>query len=53
MIRCARLDEAQIVTTIVSAAYGHYVKRIGRKPAPMIDDYDRRIAADSARSTRH
>lgn len=45
MIRRAGPDEARIVTAIVSAAYGHYVERIGREPAPMLDDYDRRIAA--------
>ncbi len=30
---------------LVDAAYGHYVVRMGRKPAPMLDDYAARIAA--------
>lgn len=28
---------------IVAAAYGVYVERIGRRPAPMDDDYDERL----------
>ena len=29
----------QTVATLVNAAYGHYVERIGFAPRPMLDDY--------------
>jgi len=45
MIRAARPDEAASIQSIVLAAYGHYVERIGKPPGPMHDDYERRIAA--------
>jgi len=32
------------VATLVNAAYGHYVERIGRLPRPMTDDYAEVIA---------
>lgn len=48
MIRPATRDEAPVIAAIVDAAYGHYVARIGRKPMPMIDDYDRRVADGQA-----
>lgn len=35
-------DDARI-REIVAAAYGVYVERIGRRPAPMNDDYAARI----------
>lgn len=28
------------MSAVVTAAYGHYVERIGRRPAPMNDDYE-------------
>lgn len=31
---------------LAQAAYGHYVQRVGRKPGPMVDDYDARVAED-------
>lgn len=36
-----RADAADVVTvaTLVNAAYGHYVERIGFLPRPMCDDY--------------
>lgn len=46
LIRAAQAHEAPIVATLLDAAYGHYTARIGREPAPMLDDYDRRIAAE-------
>jgi ribosomal protein S18 acetylase RimI-like enzyme len=46
MIRSARPDDAVSVRSLVLAAYGHYVERIGKPPGPMHDDYQRRIAAD-------
>jgi len=47
-IRLARADEAGTVRDLVRAAYAHYVPRIGREPAPMTDDYARRIADGQA-----
>jgi GNAT superfamily N-acetyltransferase len=46
MIRKARVDEAQAVRDLVRAAYQHYVPVIGQEPAPMVDDYPARIAAN-------
>jgi ribosomal protein S18 acetylase RimI-like enzyme len=37
--RPATPDDLPAVKSIVEAAYGHYVARIGRKPGPMLDDY--------------
>ncbi|MGH2616177.1 MAG: GNAT family N-acetyltransferase [Thermomicrobiales bacterium] len=45
MIRAALPDDADAVRAIVQDAYGHYVARIGMRPGPMRDDYDRRIDA--------
>lgn len=42
-IRPARLDEVDALSTIVQRAYEGYVARIGRRPAPMDDDYVARI----------
>jgi ribosomal protein S18 acetylase RimI-like enzyme len=44
LIRLARPADRHAVETIVAAAYGHYVQRIGRKPGPMLDDYATLIA---------
>lgn len=38
-IRPAILADEPFVTLIVEQAYGHYIERIGRKPAPMTDNY--------------
>jgi N-acetylglutamate synthase-like GNAT family acetyltransferase len=46
VIRKARLEEADAVRSVVVAAYQHYIRVIGRPPAPMTDDYAARIAAD-------
>ena len=46
MIRPARPDEADAVRDVVLAAYQRYVAVIGTEPAPMLDDYAVRIAAD-------
>jgi GNAT superfamily N-acetyltransferase len=45
MIRLATADDARRVETIARYAYGHYVLRIGREPAPMLADYSAQIAA--------
>lgn len=44
LIRLAEPYEASVIAAIVDAAYGHYVPRIGVKPFPMVDDYDKRVA---------
>ena len=38
-IRPAQLADASAITACVAAAYRHYVDRIGKPPAPMLDDY--------------
>lgn len=48
MIRLAHADDANAVRALVADAYGHYIARIGKPPGPMLDDYDRRIAAHQA-----
>jgi GNAT superfamily N-acetyltransferase len=44
-IRPARPDESTQASALVQRAYGHYVERIGRRPAPMKDDYDALVSA--------
>jgi ribosomal protein S18 acetylase RimI-like enzyme len=39
VIRRASEPDTQEIERIVSAAYKHYVSRIGKSPAPMTDDY--------------
>ena len=43
ILRRARADDVPAMHDIVERAYGGYVERIGRRPAPMDDDYDERI----------
>jgi GNAT superfamily N-acetyltransferase len=38
-IRLARAADCAAVRSLVHAAYGHYVARIGREPGPMAADY--------------
>ena len=38
-IRLAAADDESDVRACVDAAYGPYVKRIGKPPVPMLDDY--------------
>ena len=47
-IRLARPADADAVLALVDDAYGHYVARIGKPPAVMLDDYGRRIADNQA-----
>lgn len=47
-IRPARPEEASALAALVERAYTHYVPVIGRRPAPMEDDYSARIAAGQA-----
>jgi ribosomal protein S18 acetylase RimI-like enzyme len=44
MIRAATAADVEPVRTVVDAAYGHYIARIGKPPGPMLDDYARRVA---------
>lgn len=48
MIRRARPEDADAVRRLVLDAFGHYIARLGKPPAPMLDDYDRRIADGQA-----
>lgn len=48
IIRNARPDDAERLRAIARAAYGKYVARIGREPAPMAADYEAAIAANHA-----
>jgi ribosomal protein S18 acetylase RimI-like enzyme len=42
-VRKPREDETDVVRAIVEEAYSPYIARIGRRPAPMDDDYAARI----------
>ena len=46
--RLAGPDDVPAIGTLVAAAYGHYVERIGMPPLPMVDDYAARVAAGQA-----
>jgi len=46
--RRARPEDAQALRELVRAAYAVYVPRLGREPAPMLDDYAARIGAGQA-----
>jgi ribosomal protein S18 acetylase RimI-like enzyme len=43
-IRPATAADVPAVEAVVQAAYGHYVERLGRPPAPMTADYPAHIA---------
>lgn len=45
VLRPAQTGEAPLLAALVERAYAHYVPVIGRRPAPMDDDYAARIAA--------
>ena len=47
-MRPARPDEAEAIRALVQRAYGPYVPLIGRRPAPMDDDFAARIARGQA-----
>jgi hypothetical protein len=42
-LRRAVEADAIAVTACVHNAFGHYVERIGRKPGPMLMDYEKEI----------
>lgn len=45
-IRRATLTDAAPITSLVCEAYSPYISRIGKKPAPMLDDY-RQVITDA------
>jgi N-acetylglutamate synthase-like GNAT family acetyltransferase len=47
-IRRAEVSEADTLRAIALEAYGHYVARMGREPAPMTNDYAVAVAAQQA-----
>lgn len=38
-IRRAKLSDVMSIEKCVKQSYGHYIKRIGKPPGPMLDDY--------------
>jgi GNAT superfamily N-acetyltransferase len=48
IIRPASIDDLPEIRRIVHAAYVKYVDRIGKPPAPMLDDYRKHILACQA-----
>jgi GNAT superfamily N-acetyltransferase len=47
-IRPAAIADRARIEAIVEAAYSPYLQRMNRKPAPMVDDYAKRIADGQA-----
>lgn len=45
-IRPARRDDSTALFALAQEAYGHYVSRIGRNPAPMDADYGAAVETD-------
>jgi ribosomal protein S18 acetylase RimI-like enzyme len=43
-VRPASEHDASAVRSVVSAAYAHYIQRLGKPPGPMLDDYEQRVA---------
>jgi N-acetylglutamate synthase-like GNAT family acetyltransferase len=48
VIRPAAADEAPAIAALVEAAYTPWVPIVGRRPAPMDDDFAARIASQQA-----
>jgi ribosomal protein S18 acetylase RimI-like enzyme len=46
LIRRACIEDTEQIEALVSQAYEPYIARIGRKPAPMLDDY-RQVVAEN------
>lgn len=44
VLRAAALDDVAAIERVVTAAFSHYIGRIGRKPAPMTADYRTAVA---------
>ena len=51
-IRPADAQDVPAMTQIVAAAYQRYVERIGKPPAPMLDDYRKHVRANACRLGR-
>ncbi len=47
-IRLAEPDDVTALSGIVTAAYQKYIERIGKPPAPMLDDYAERVRGRTA-----
>src|SRR4029077_12543047 len=45
-IRPATAGDVAAITRIVDDAYRHYIPRMGRTPAPMLDNYAARVSED-------
>lgn len=45
LIRPATADDICAIEAIVEAAYSPYIERIGRKPAPMLENYHQQVEA--------
>ena len=43
-IRAATAADLPGITDIVDEAYRHYITRLGKPPAPMLDDYAARVS---------
>lgn len=43
-LRKATVEDVPAVQALVARAYGSYVNRLGKPPAPMLDDHHRRVA---------
>ena len=43
-LRAATAADVERITTLVDAAYGHYVERIGTRPKPMRENYAQVVA---------
>ena len=43
-IRAATAADVPAITDIVDQAYRHYIARMGKQPAPMLDDYAARVS---------
>jgi ribosomal protein S18 acetylase RimI-like enzyme len=46
VVRRAQIGDLRRIEAIVQRAYSVYIDRVGRRPAPMNDDYREKIAAD-------
>ncbi len=44
-VRVARLEDAAVIGDLVRVSYAKYVERLGREPAPMLEDYAALIEA--------
>jgi ribosomal protein S18 acetylase RimI-like enzyme len=52
-LRLAHPGDLQAIREIVNDAYAHYIERIGRRPGPMLDDYEALIAQCRVRVLEH